>query len=92
MGRMEDLDLLEDICDNVFGRVFCALGDGMTSPIVSSLKYFMPEYEQHVRQGRCPLGTTPPSRELPVLETTTGAGYLAAALAAPTSPAVAGGA
>jgi NADH-quinone oxidoreductase subunit F len=66
-GRHEDLQLLEDICANVFGRSFCALGDGMTSPIVSSLQLFRDDYEEHVRQGRCPLGTTPPTRDIPTL-------------------------
>jgi NADH-quinone oxidoreductase subunit F len=66
---MEDLDLLEDLCHNIFGRVFCALGDGMTSPIVSSLKYFRDEYVAHIRGGRCPLGVTEPRRDLPVLTT-----------------------
>jgi NADH-quinone oxidoreductase subunit F len=69
-GRHEDLDLLQDICDNVFGRSFCALGDGMTSPIVASLTHFRHEYEQHIRQGRCPLGATPPTRDIPVLTST----------------------
>ncbi len=31
----EDLDKLLDICDNIFGRSFCALGDGAVSPIAS---------------------------------------------------------
>ncbi len=66
-GRDEDLDLLQDICDNIFGRSFCALGDGMTSPITASLKHFREEYEQHLRQGRCPLGATPPTRDIPML-------------------------
>jgi NADH-quinone oxidoreductase subunit F len=67
-GRMEDLDLLQDICDNIFGRSFCALGDGMTSPIVASLQHFRDEYVEHVRQGRCPLGVTPPRRDILVLD------------------------
>jgi len=83
MGRMEDLDLLEDLCDNIFGRVFCALGDGMTSPITSSLKYFRDEYVEHVRQGRCPFGTTPPRRDIAVVEFTTGAGFEPAPPTAP---------
>ena len=66
MGRDDNLDLLLDLCDNIFGRVFCALGDGMTSPIVSSLKYFRDEYDQHLREGRCPLGTTEPRRDIEV--------------------------
>jgi NADH-quinone oxidoreductase subunit F len=66
-GRMEDLDLLVELCGNIFGRSFCALGDGMTSPIVSSLQYFRDDYEAHVRLGRCPLGVTAP-RAMPTLE------------------------
>jgi NADH-quinone oxidoreductase subunit F len=74
-GRMEDLELLEDLCDNIFGRSFCALGDGMTSPIVSSLKHFREEYEAHIRERRCPLGVTPPRRDIGVVEFTSGGGY-----------------
>ena len=32
-GSEADLDLLHDACDNIFGRSFCALADGATSPI-----------------------------------------------------------
>ncbi len=60
-GRDEDLDLLQDICDNLFGRSFCALGDGATSPIVSGLQYFRADFEKHIQQGRCPKGATPPA-------------------------------
>jgi NADH-quinone oxidoreductase subunit F len=59
-GRMEDLDLMEELCGNIFGRSFCALGDALTSPINSSLQHFRGEYEEHVVQGRCPLGITEP--------------------------------
>ena len=74
-GHVEDLELLEDLCDNIFGRVFCALGDGMTSPIVSSLKHFRDEYEQHIREKRCPFGATEPRPDYPVVEFTSGLGY-----------------
>jgi len=53
-GRIEDLQTLDDACDNIFGRSFCALGDGATSPIKSSLKYFRGEYEQLIERGRMP--------------------------------------
>ena len=43
-GTVEDFDTLLDTCDNIFGRAFCALGDGAVSPIVSSLKYFKDDY------------------------------------------------
>src|SRR3954466_9964595 len=53
-GDEEDLDKLVDICDNILGRSFCALGDGATSPITSSVQYFRDEYLEHLRLGRCP--------------------------------------
>jgi NADH-quinone oxidoreductase subunit F len=58
-GREEDLDTLQDICDGIFGRSFCALGDGAVSPIVSGLKYFRDEFSQHVRDHGCPLEPSP---------------------------------
>jgi len=53
-GREEDLPLLLDICDNILGRSFCALGDFSTSNVVASIKYFFDEYEEHIRQHGCP--------------------------------------
>ena len=58
-GRLEDLDTLDEVCDNIFGRSFCALGDGATSPIKSSLKFFRDEYEYLIEHGRQPEGITP---------------------------------
>jgi NADH-quinone oxidoreductase subunit F len=43
-GTVEDFDTMLDTCDNIFGRAFCALGDGATSPIVSSIKLFKDDY------------------------------------------------
>jgi NADH-quinone oxidoreductase subunit F len=56
-GTEADLKTLLDTCDNIFGRSFCALGDGATSPVVSSIKYFRDEYIAHVEQGGCPFRT-----------------------------------
>ncbi|WP_285731783.1 NADH-quinone oxidoreductase subunit NuoF [Nocardiopsis sp. ATB16-24] len=53
-GTEADLDKLLDICDNLLGRSFCALGDGATSPVMSSIKYFRQEYIDHVEKGGCP--------------------------------------
>jgi NADH-quinone oxidoreductase subunit F len=49
-----DVDTLLDACDNILGRSFCALGDGATSPITSSVQYFKDEYVAHWEQGGCP--------------------------------------
>jgi NADH-quinone oxidoreductase subunit F len=53
-GTMEDLDTLLDVCDNILGRAFCALGDGATSPVTSSIELFRVEYEAHITEHRCP--------------------------------------
>ena len=43
-GTVADIDTLLDISDNILGRSFCALGDGATSSISSSVKYFRDEF------------------------------------------------
>ena len=53
-GTEADLAKLLDICDNILGRSFCALGDGATSPITSSVQYFRDEYIRHFEEGGCP--------------------------------------
>ena len=53
-GSEADLDKLLDICTNITGRAFCALGDSIEAPVKSSVKYFRDEYIEHQRQGGCP--------------------------------------
>jgi len=53
-GTEADLELLLDQCDNILGRAFCALGDGATSPITSSIQYFRDEYIAHFENRGCP--------------------------------------
>ena len=53
-GSEADLETLLDQCDNILGRSFCALGDGATSPITSSIQYFRDEYVAHFEHGGCP--------------------------------------
>jgi NADH-quinone oxidoreductase subunit F len=56
-GTEEDLETLLDLSDNILGRSFCALGDGATSSVSSSIKYFRDEYLAHVEGRGCPFGT-----------------------------------
>jgi NADH-quinone oxidoreductase subunit F len=53
-GSEADLDKLLDICDNITGRAFCALGDSIQAPVGSSIRYFRDEYLEHLRTGGCP--------------------------------------
>ncbi len=43
-GTEADIETMLDVCDNILGRSFCALGDGATSPITSAIKYFRQEF------------------------------------------------
>jgi len=63
-GTMEDLETLLDLSDNILGRAFCALGDGATSPVSSSIKYFRDEYVAHILGRGCPFATTTSDRTL----------------------------
>ncbi|MGZ0150729.1 NADH-quinone oxidoreductase subunit NuoF [Kribbella sp. WER1] len=54
-GSEEDLETLLDLSENILGRSFCALGDGATSPITSSIQHFKDEYLAHFEHGGCPL-------------------------------------
>jgi NADH-quinone oxidoreductase subunit F len=53
-GSEADLDKLLDICDNLVGRSFCALGDAAGMPVISSIKHFRDEYIEHRKRGGCP--------------------------------------
>lgn len=44
-GTQEDIETLLDVCDNILGRSFCALGDASTSPITSGIQHFREEFE-----------------------------------------------
>jgi NADH-quinone oxidoreductase subunit F len=53
-GSEADLEILLDQCDNITGRSFCALADGATAPITSSIQFFRDEYIAHLTEGGCP--------------------------------------
>ena len=53
-GSQSDLDKLLDICSNITGRSFCALGDSIEAPVKSSIRFFADEYAEHQRHGGCP--------------------------------------
>ena len=58
-GRLDDIDLMYDVGDNMLFKNFCALGDGAVSPIHSSIKFFRDEYVEHVKRQGCPFRDRP---------------------------------
>lgn len=53
---MEDIDRLEELAVNVKKSSLCGLGKTAPNPVLTTLKYFRSEYEEHVR-GICKTGT-----------------------------------
>ncbi|MBA3488659.1 MAG: NADH-quinone oxidoreductase subunit NuoF [Longispora sp.] len=54
-GTRGDLDTLLDACDNLLGRSFCGLGDGATSPVTSSIKWFEKDYLDYIEGRTAPI-------------------------------------
>ncbi len=52
-GRMEDLELLDDVAAKIAGRTICALGDAAAGPVASFVKHFREEFEYHIKHGKC---------------------------------------
>jgi len=53
-GRENDLELLTDIAEAVKMGSLCGLGQSAPNPILTTLRFFMDEYEAHIKEGVCP--------------------------------------
>ena len=50
-GRIEDIDLLEDVSHQIEGHTICALGDAAAWPVQGLIRHFRPEIEDRIRQS-----------------------------------------
>ncbi len=55
-GDEEDLRKLKDLCENIKNASVCGLGQTAPNPVISTMKYFMEEYNQHVIDKKCKTG------------------------------------
>lgn len=55
-GKMEDMEVLVNVCNSIAGKTVCAFGDAEVAPILSTLKHWRSEYEYHIREKRCIVG------------------------------------
>jgi NADH-quinone oxidoreductase subunit F len=53
-GEVKDIDLLEEIADLMKNASLCALGNTAPNPVITTLKYFREEYEEHIINKNCP--------------------------------------
>jgi bidirectional [NiFe] hydrogenase diaphorase subunit len=56
LATLDDLELLNQLCDVVKHTSLCGLGQAAPNPVNSTLRYFHDEYLAHIVEKRCPAG------------------------------------
>jgi NADH-quinone oxidoreductase subunit F len=52
-GEMKDIDFLEELAEVVKDASMCGLGQTAANPVLSTLRYFRNEYEEHIQRKKC---------------------------------------
>ncbi|MCK4425640.1 MAG: NADH-quinone oxidoreductase subunit NuoF [Deltaproteobacteria bacterium] len=52
-GEPGDIEILLELSDAVKQASICGLGMTVPNPVVSTIRYFRKEYEEHIHEGRC---------------------------------------
>ena len=55
-GKIEDLDLLEQLSETIKEASLCGLGKTAPNPVMTTLKYFRNEYIDHIENKKCTAG------------------------------------
>ncbi len=53
-GKLEDIDLLEELGWVTAETSLCQLGGTAPNPVLSTIRYFREEYQEHIISKRCP--------------------------------------
>lgn len=53
-GQQDDIELLEELCHGIKTLSLCGLGQTAPNPVLSTLRYFRKEYEEHIYHKHCP--------------------------------------
>jgi NADH-quinone oxidoreductase subunit F len=52
-GREGDVELLIDLGEQIRASALCGLGQTGPNPVLSTIRYFRHEYDQHIREKKC---------------------------------------
>lgn len=52
-GRDGDVELLEELAETVRNASLCGLGQTAPNPVLTTLRYFRDEYDEHILEKRC---------------------------------------
>ena len=51
-GRLQDIDLIDKVANQIKGRTICALAEAAAGPAISYVLKYRDEFEFYVREGR----------------------------------------
>ena len=52
-GKMEDIDLLLSLSEHIEAGSLCQLGGTAPNPVLTTIRYFRDEYEEHIKNHHC---------------------------------------
>jgi NADH-quinone oxidoreductase subunit F len=52
-GRPDDIELLQELAQSVKDNSLCGLGQTAPNPVLTSIRYFRNEYEEHIKKHHC---------------------------------------
>jgi NADH-quinone oxidoreductase subunit F len=58
-GRLEDIDLLLKLGEQVKAGSLCGLGQTAPNPVLTTIRYFRDEYEEHIKRHHCRAAVCP---------------------------------
>ncbi len=55
-GEPEDIQKIEELASHMKSSSLCALGQSAPNPVLSTMRYFRNEYEEHINEKKCAAG------------------------------------
>lgn len=55
-GKQDDLETLQQLANTIKNASLCGLGQTAPNPVLSTIKNFKEEYEQHIKEKKCKTG------------------------------------
>ena len=55
-GKEGDIELLEELCSSIKDGALCGLGQTAPNPVLTTIRYFRNEYEDHIKNKKCSAG------------------------------------
>ena len=56
-----DIDLLDNVANQIYGKCLCPLGDFAATPVMSAIKAFRADFDAHAKDGKKPAPAAKPT-------------------------------